>query len=261
MKLKIYQADAFTDKLFSGNSAAVCPLDKWLPVPTMQGIASESNQSATAFYVKDSKGYHIRWFSPAAELHLCGQATLAASHILYTEEGYKSNEIHFNSQSGDLIVKKDGDYITLNFPIDEIERVKTPAELSIALNIKPVECFKGKMDYMLVYKNEKEILNLKPNFYAMSRIKARGFMCTAKGTKSDFVSRFFAPSHGINEDSVTGSAHTTMVPYWSKILGKKQLTAIQLSERKGHLKCADLGDRVELSGQARTYMRGEIEID
>ncbi|HXB13643.1 MAG TPA: PhzF family phenazine biosynthesis protein [Bacteroidia bacterium] len=261
MKLKIYQVDAFTDKLFSGNSAAICPLDKWLPVPTMMGIASETNQSATAFFVQEGKGFYIRWFSPAAELHLCGQATLAAAHILYTEEGYKGKEIHFNSQSGDLIVKKDGDYITLNFPIDTIERVKTPAELSIALNIKPQECFKGQMDFMLVYKSEKEILNLKPNFYAMKRIRARGFACTAKGTKSDFVSRFFAPSHGIDEDSVTGSAHATLIPYWSKILGKKQMSAMQLSTRGGHLNCLDLGDRVEISGQARTFMRGEIEIN
>ena len=261
MKLKIYQADAFTDKLFSGNPAGVCPLSKWLPPATMQGIASESNLAATAFFVKEGKGFHIRWFSPIAELHLCGHATLAASHILFTEEGHTSDVIHFESKSGPLIVRMDGKFITLNFPADKYERVKTPAELSISLNIKPAECFKGQMDYMLIYKNEEEILELKPNFYAMKPIKARGFICTAKGSKSDFVSRFFAPSFGVDEDPVTGSAHTTMVPYWSDILKKKQLTAIQLSERRGYLKCADLGDRVELSGQARTYMRGEIEID
>lgn len=261
MKLRIYQADAFTDKQFSGNPAVVCPLDKWLKPATMQSIASESSLAATAFYVKKGKGYDIRWFSPIAELHLCGHATLASAHVLFNHEDYKSKEIVFNSSSGQLKVTREGKFITLNFPADKLERVKTPGELMIALNIRPVECFKGKMDYMLVYKSESDILKLKPNFSAMSLLKARGVICTAKGTKADFVSRFFAPLHGINEDPVTGSAHTTMVPYWSDILGKKKLNAIQLSERRGNLKCTYLGDRVELSGQARTYMTGTIEID
>jgi PhzF family phenazine biosynthesis protein len=260
MKFKVYQVDAFTDKLFSGNPAVICKLDKWLKPTVMQNIASESSLAATAFYVKKGKGFEIKWFSPTKELHLCGHATLAAAHVLFYHEGYMGKEIYFNSQSGLLQVRKESKFLTLNFPADKIERVKTPAEISIALNIRPIECFKGKMDYMLVFSKEADIVNLKPNFYAMSRLEARGVICTAKGNKSDFVSRFFAPTHGINEDPVTGSAHTTMVPYWANILGKKEFKAIQLSERKGHLKCAYLGNRVEISGEAKTYLKGEIEI-
>lgn len=260
MKLQVYQVDAFTNRLFAGNPAVVIELKKWLKQETMQNIASESSLAATAFYVKKGKGFKIKWFSPAAELHLCGHATLATAHVLFNHKGYKGKEIKFSSSSGALKVKKNGKYLTLDFPADKIERVKTPAELAISLNIKPVECYKGKVDYMLVYPAQADILKLKPNFHAMSLVKARGIICTARGDKTDFVSRFFAPNHNIPEDPVTGSAHTTMVPYWAGVLNKKELNAIQVSERRGVLKCTYLGNRVEINGQASTYLTGEIDI-
>jgi PhzF family phenazine biosynthesis protein len=261
MKLKIYHIDAFADKLFAGNPAAVCPLEKWLTEPEMKNIAMENNLAETAFYVKEGDLINIRWFTAGGiEVDLCGHATLASAYVLFEHEGYKGNEIRLNSRSGILTVKKNGNDFTLNFPVDEYERVKTPGELSIALNIQPLECYKGKTDYMCVYENEEQILKLKPNFIAMMMVEGRGVICTSRGTKADFVSRFFAPQSGINEDPVTGSAHTTLTPYWSKILGKKELTALQLSARKGHLKCKDLGERIEISGHAKTYLKGEIEI-
>jgi PhzF family phenazine biosynthesis protein len=262
MKLKIYHVDAFAEKLFSGNPAAVCPLPAWLSETEMKNIAMENNLSETAFYVKEGNNYGIRWFTAGGvEVELCGHATLATSHVLFNHEGYKGNEINFNSRGGILKVKKHADGITLNFPTDKYERVKTPAELSISLNVQPKECYKGRTDYMLVFETEEQILKLKPNFTTMALISdARGVVCTAKGTKADFVSRFFGPQSGIDEDPVTGSAHTTLTPYWAKVLGKKELHAMQLSSRKGYLKCVDLGDRVEISGKALTYMIGEIHI-
>ncbi|HXP50132.1 MAG TPA: PhzF family phenazine biosynthesis protein [Bacteroidia bacterium] len=261
MKLRIYLLDAFAEKLFSGNPAAVCPLDSWLSDDMMKSIAMENNLAETAFYIKEGDNYLIRWFTPAPlEVDLCGHATLAAAHVLFNFEGHKGDEISFNSRSGLLKVKKSGDSLTLDFPADEYEREKTPGELSIALNITTKECYKGKTDYMLVYENEDQIIQLKPNFTAMKLVDCRGIICTAKGKTADFVSRFFAPQAGINEDPVTGSAHTTLTPYWSGVLGKKEMNAVQLSARRGYLKCVDKGSRVEISGKVKTYLKGEIEI-
>jgi len=260
MKLTLYRVDAFTDKLFSGNPTAVCPLDSWLSDELMKNIAAENNLSATAFFIKEGNDFHIRWFTPTIELNLNGNATLATSHILVSHLGYKGNEIKFNSRSGMLTVKKEGDHFTLNFPADEYELVKTPAELAISLNIKPSECYKGKSDYMLVYPTEQDIIKLKPSFAMMAMVDSRGVIVTAPGIKTDFVSRFFAPQNGIDEDHVTGSAHTTLIPYWSARLNKKELKAEQLSARKGFLNCVNLGKRIELSGKAFTYLKGEIEV-
>ncbi|MGP8217556.1 MAG: PhzF family phenazine biosynthesis protein [Bacteroidia bacterium] len=263
MKLRIYLLDAFTDKLFSGNPAAIVPVEKPLSEETMKNIARENNLAETAFYTKNGNSYDIRWFTPEAiEVDLCGHATLAAAYVLFNYEGHKGNEINFNSlRSGVLNVKKNGDVITLNFPTDEYERVKTPAELSIALNITTKECYKGRTDYMLIYENEDQIRQLKPNLTAMKLVDCRGVACTARGKTADFVTRFFAPRAGVNEDPVTGSAHTTLTPYWSKALNKKELNAVQLSPRGGSLKCVYLGDRVEISGKVVTYLRGEIETE
>jgi PhzF family phenazine biosynthesis protein len=259
MKIRMYHVDAFSDKLFSGNSAAVCPLDKWLSDPEMKDIAMENNLAETAFYVKEGEQYGVRWFTAnGVEVDLCGHTSLATAHVLFNYEGHKGNELQFRSRSGILKVRKNGDILTLNFPTDVYERVKTPGELAIALNIQPKECYQGKTDYMLVFETEEQVLKLKPNFRSMMMVEARGIICTAKGTKSDFTSRFFAPQSGIDEDPVSGSSHTTLTPYWAKVLGKKEMTAIQLSERGGHLTCVDLGDRVEISGKAITYMIGEI---
>ena len=261
MKLKVYHVDSFAEKLFSGNPAAVCPLTKWLSESEMKNIAMENNLAETAFYVKEGSNYHIRWFTAGGiEVDLCGHATLATAHILFNHEGHTGNELHFNSRSGILHVKKNGKELTLNFPTDEYELVKTPAELSISLNIHPRECYKGKTDYVLVFESEEQILKLKPNYTSMKLVEARGIICTAKGSNVDFVSRFFAPQSGIDEDPVTGSAHTTLTPYWSKVLDKKELSAVQLSDRKGYLKCVNLGDRIEISGKAVTYLVGDIEV-
>lgn len=262
LKLKIYQVDAFTDKVFSGNPAAVCPLDTWLPDEILQKMAMENNLAETAFYVKKDNGYQIRWFTPSVEVDLCGHATLAAAFVLYNYEGHPNSEISFSSnRSGILKVNQQDGFLILNFPTDIFEPVTLFPELIAGLNIKPIEAFKGKTDYMLVFKNEDEIKNLKPDFQLIGKLKARGIIVTAKGDHVDFVSRFFAPQSGINEDPVTGSAHTTLTPYWAKKIGKNDLVAIQLSERKGYLKCKYLNERVEISGQGKAYLTGEITIE
>lgn len=259
MKLKIYQIDAFAETIFSGNPAAVCPLDKWLPDETLQKIAMENNLAETAYYVKNGNTYEIRWFTPAVEVDLCGHATLASAYVLYNYEQHTGNEITFHShRSGKLMVHKQGELLTLNFPADTVEKINVSEEMKSAFNYQPLEAYKGKTDYMLVFNSEEEIKNLKPNLPELAKWRVRGVIATAKGKNSDFVSRFFAPQSGINEDPVTGSAHTTLTPYWAAQLGKNELTAVQLSERKGNLKCNYLNDRVEISGKAKTYLIGEI---
>jgi len=261
MKQKIYQVDAFTDKVFSGNPAAVCPLKEWLSDDLLQNIAMENNLAETAFYVKQGNEYQIRWFTPTVEVDLCGHATLAAAFVLFNYENHSVNEIHFNSpRSGKLTVMKQGDYLTLNFPTDLFEHIDLFSELSKGFNLQPIEALKGKTDYVLVYENEHQIKNIIPNFEIIAKLNGRGVIVTAVGDEVDFVSRFFAPQSGINEDPVTGSAHTTLTPYWARKLNKNELTAIQLSERKGYLKCKYLNDRVEISGKGMLYLIGEIYL-
>jgi PhzF family phenazine biosynthesis protein len=261
MKIKIYQADAFTEKLFGGNPAAVCVLEKWLDDSLMQNIALENNLSETAFLVKDDDVYKIRWFTPNTEVDLCGHATLASSHILFTHYENDLNELVFHSdRSGTLKTRKNNDKLTLDFPVDKYHKVEPQIKLFESIGIDANECYLGKTDYMLVYNSEEEIKNMKPDFGKMAKLDARGVIVTAKGNEVDFVSRFFGPKVGINEDPVTGSAHTTLTPYWAKKLGKNKLTAIQLSDRKGYLECELKGDRVEISGCAVTYLTGEITV-
>ncbi len=261
MKLKLYQIDAFTNTIFSGNPAAICPLDAWLSDDMLQSIAMENNLSETAFYVKQGKQYELRWFTPSIEVDLCGHATLAAAFVLFNYENHEGNIIHFNSpRSGVLTVTKKGELLTLNFPSDRLEPIELSDEIKMCFDIKPQQSFKGKTDYFLVFENEDEIKNLTPMFDAISKLIARGVIVTAKGNQVDFVSRFFAPQSGVNEDPVTGSAHTTLTPYWSKQLGKTELTAMQLSARKGYLECKHLGDRVEISGQGKLYLIGNIYL-
>lgn len=258
----IYQVDAFTNTLFSGNPAAICPLDEWLPDDLMQNIAMENNLAETAFYVKRNDLYELRWFTPTLEVDLCGHATLAAAHVLYEIEDYEQDVIHFYSpRSGDLKVTKNGEFLTLNFPSDTIEETELTPEMRAGFNINPVQAYKGSTDLMLLFNSEEEIKRIEPNLAEISKLKARGVIVTAKGKSVDFVSRFFGPQSGINEDPVTGSAHTTLIPFWSEKLNKTVLTAMQLSERGGYLKCAYLEDRVEISGQAILYLKGEILID
>ena len=261
MKLKIYQIDAFSDQVFRGNPAAVCILNEWLEGSTMQLIAAENNLAETAFVVFNGKDYAIRWFTPQVEVDLCGHATLAAASVLYKYYNVKSSVITFETQkSGQLKVKKTDKKLELNFPADSIKKVETPILLLKALKYKPIETYKGKTDYLLIFDSQTEIEALKPDFKQLVKINARGIIVSSRGNEVDFVSRFFAPQVGIDEDPVTGSAHTTLTPYWANKLNKTTLTAQQLSKRKGDLLCTWDGDRVKISGHAVTYLIGEIEI-
>ncbi len=268
MKLKIYQVDAFANKVFSGNPAAVVPLTEWLADDILQKIAMENNQAETAFYVKEGNpstgsgqaDFHIRWFTPLVEVDLCGHATLASAHVLFTHEGYEGRKIIFNSRSGPLLVEKLNEGYALDFPSDTLTEVSLTKEIGDCFDLKPKIVFKGKTDYMLIYENEKDIRAIQPNFDAIAKLSARGVIVTSHGNTVDFVSRFFAPQCGINEDPATGSAHTSLAVYWAKTLNKKDFEAVQLSKRKGYLKCKFLGDRVEIKGEAKTYMVGEINI-
>lgn len=260
--MKIYQIDAFTKNVFSGNPAAVCPLELWLSDEIMQKIAAENNLAETAFYVKNGDKYEIRWFTPTVEVDLCGHATLAAAYVLFHYENHNDTIVQFHSsRSGDLTVTKDGDLLSLNFPTDALEPIALTDEILAAFDTKPQLVIKGKTDYLLVFNTEEEILNLKPNFDQILKLDVRGLIVTAKGNSSDFVSRFFGPKAGINEDPVTGSAHTTLIPYWAKELHKTKLSAIQLSERKGYLDCELLRDRVRISGYAKCYLIGNLFLD
>ncbi len=263
MNIKIYQVDAFTDKLFGGNPAAVCPLDSWLDVELMQRIAMENNLAETAFIVRNEVGYDIRWFTPAVEVDLCGHATLAAAHVVFNHLGYGGGEIVFYShRSGVLKVRRDGKQLTLNFPTDVMAKCEAPAGLAESLRLTGgmFETWRGKTDYMVVLASEQEVLDVQPDFSQLRTIGGRGVIVTARGNAVDFVSRFFAPQSGIDEDPVTGSAHTTLTPYWSQMLGKAELNAIQVSPRRGYLRCKYLGARVEISGEAVTYLVGEIFV-
>lgn len=263
MKIKIYQVDAFAEKIFTGNPAAICPLgNDWLDEKTMQSIANENNLSETAFYIIRNNEYHIRWFTPKREVDLCGHATLAAAYIIFEiEEKGRTEEINFKSKSGILKVQKREDFITLNFPGDNIEKIEGFPKLEKCFNLKPREIYKGNSDFMLVYEKEDEINNIIVELEDLKKIEARGVIITAKGNEVDFVSRFFAPGYGVNEDPVTGSAHTTLTKYWSKRLRKTELTARQLSERKGNLICSDKDERVEISGKCFLYLEGYIKIN
>jgi PhzF family phenazine biosynthesis protein len=259
MKLPIYQIDAFTDKIFGGNPAAVCPLPDWLPKPLMQKIAMENNLAETAFFVQKGNRFEIKWFTPTVEVDLCGHATLASAHVLFHYLSYHGEEILFDSNSGELRVKRADDLLTLNFPAAQYTEVEAPDELLEAMLIDPEEVFKGT-DYMLVLESEEEVLSVQPNFLRLAEISTRGIIITAEGSHVDFVSRFFAPRAGIHEDPVTGSSHTLLIPYWAKRLGKNTLTARQISARGGDLYCRYLGERVEIGGKAQTYLIGEIEV-
>lgn len=261
MKIPIYQVDAFTHKLFGGNPAAVCPLDEWLDDATMQNIAAENNLAETAFYVKAGDQYDIRWFTPTIEMDLCGHATLASAFVLFAEQKITADAIHFFSKrSGELMVSKKDDLFTLNFPADVWEAIPMPEDVGLFFDTIPVMALRGKTDFVFVFENEVQIEKIKVDFQKIAELPARGIIITAKGEQVDFVSRFFAPQSGINEDPATGSAHTTLIPYWAQVLGKTEMQAVQLSPRKGYLTCRHLGSRVEIGGQAQLYLKGEIYL-
>lgn len=256
MSYPIYTVDAFTDHVFGGNPAAVCPLTAWLPAATMQQLANENNLSETAFFVKKADGsYDIRWFTPELEIDLAGHPTLASAHIIFNEIGHESDTIRFHCKSGELTVVKKGDLLQMNFPARMPVACTPPAELLKGFNIPPAEVLRSR-DYFLVYNSEEEIKQLVPDFSQLNQVETLGVIVTAKGQEVDFVSRFFVPNSVIGEDPVTGSAHATLIPYWAQQLDKQDLTAVQLSKRKGHLWCSAVGDRVTISGKAVLYMKG-----
>jgi PhzF family phenazine biosynthesis protein len=261
MKLRLYQVDAFADRLFSGNPAAVCPLeDAWLADAGMQQIAAENNLSETAFYIRRGSGYEIRWFTPACEVDLCGHATLATGYVVFTYDARKGDAVEFGSRSGPLRVRRDGELLVLDFPKDTVHPLDTSECLVEALGREPAECFKGRTDLLLLYKSEDDVKALAPDFGDLAMVPARGIIVTAPGKDVDFVSRFFAPQVGVNEDPVTGSAHTLLTPFWAQRLGKSELTARQLSKRGGSLRCRLAGDRVEIAGRAVPYLEGTIIV-
>lgn len=259
MKLSIYQVDAFASEAFEGNPAAVCPLDEWISDDLMQQIAMENNLSETAFFVKQDELYELRWFTPTIEVDLCGHATLAASHVLFEHRGYDKPLISFDTKSGKLDVRKEGSRLVMDFPASELNETHTPALLEEALGLPPRELYRDT-DFLYVIDSEEQIRNLKPDIRLLGKADVRGTIVTAPGEEVDFVSRFFAPAAGVDEDPVTGSAHTMLAPYWSKRLGKEELVGRQLSQRGGTVYCKMREDRVELGGTALTFMQGTIEI-
>ena len=258
--MELYKVNAFCKDIFSGNPAAVCLLEHWPEDELMQNIAAENNLADTAFCVREKDHYHIRWFTPLVEVNLCGHATLAAAYVLFDQKGYSRDTIVFTSRSGELKVTKTETLLTLDFPADDWERIELNDEMYRWFSTKPIEAYRGKTDYLLIFSSEAEIENIVANLPALERLKeVRGVIVSAKGNTVDFVSRFFAPQSGITEDPVTGSAHTTLTQYWSRKLGKEELTAVQLSARKGYLYCKDEGRRIKISGRAKIFLVGQIE--
>jgi PhzF family phenazine biosynthesis protein len=261
MKIPYYQVDVFSDRLFKGNPAGVCLLPSgWLQREVMQNIAFENNLSETAFVVKQGAGFGLRWFTPSIEMDLCGHATVAPAHVLFTEVGLNAERIEFETRSGIVSVARGKDTLILDFPSRAPTQCEDPIELEKVLGKMPSEVRRSR-DYLIVFEDEDDIRGIDPDFERMRKWDCLGVIVTAPGKNVDFVSRFFAPAAGVNEDPVTGSAHSTLIPYWAKRLGKKDLHALQLSARGGELFCQDDGDRVKIGGRAITYFRGEIEVD
>lgn len=258
--MKIYQIDAFSDQLFGGNPAAICPMDSWITDEKMQLIALENNLSETAFFVREDDSFHIRWFTPEMEIDLCGHATLASAHVIFNHLGYRKELINFKYGGGFLSVKKQDDLLCMDFPAVNSKKIDITNQMTIILGHEPLEAYEATRDLMLIFGHQEDVEDLTPDFVKMYDIDHLGIIVTARGKKVDFVSRFFAPRAGINEDPVTGSAHCMLVPFWAKRLGKNNLEAMQLSKRVGRLFCEFKGQRVDIAGRAITYLVGEINI-
>lgn len=259
--MQIFQIDAFTGRVFGGNPAAVVPLEKWLPDATMQAIAAENNLAETAFFVPQGKGqYHLRWFTPELEIDLCGHATLATAHVLFEHLAEMSSEIRFETRSGILTVTRDEDWLSMDFPArPPVPKPEDKELLRAALGLQEEPLFVGKSrDYLVELPSEAAVRALKPRMDLVAQLDCIGVIATAPGDSVDFVSRFFAPQAGVPEDPVTGSAHSTLIPYWGGKLGQFSLDAWQVSSRHGVLRCTHQGDRVTMAGQAVTYLVGEI---
>jgi predicted PhzF superfamily epimerase YddE/YHI9 len=260
MELPIYQIDAFASGVFRGNPAAVCPLDKWLPDETMQSVAAENNLAETAFYVREGDSYRVRWFTPTVEVNLCGHATLAAgSVILEFRREIEASRVTFQSRGGELAVEREGELYALDFPSLPARECPDDTAVEAALGAKPVLVLAAR-DCLCVFETERQVRAIKPSMERLSALDSFAFIVTAPGSDCDFVSRFFAPKQGLPEDPVTGSAHCTLIPYWSAQLKKTKLFARQISARGGGLWCEDRGPRVKIAGRAIKYLEGRITI-
>ncbi len=260
MKIRQFQVDAFATRVFAGNPAAVCPLEAWLDDETLQAIAQENNLSETAFFVPAGEGFHLRWFTPVAEVDLCGHATLASAHVIFEHLGYRGRMIEFQTRSGTLKVEREGGLLAMDFPALPPQPCAPPAALVEGLGRQPVEVLAAS-DYLVLFESEAVVRSLSPDFGKLAGLDLRGVCVTAPGETADFVSRFFAPALGVPEDPVTGSAHCELAPYWSSKLGKSTLMAKQVSKSGGEIECRVRGDRVVLLGSAVTFMEGEICLE
>lgn len=259
MKLPYYEVSAFTTNPFGGNPAGVCVLDAWLPDAILLSIAANNNLAETAFTVPRGNDFELRWFTPTVEIDLCGHATLAAASVLFQERGLGGDAICFHSRSGMLAVTRKQDLLTLDFPARPPHASTPPEALACGLGAPPTEVFKAR-DYLAVFKDEADVRNLQPDFALLKTLDCLGIIATATGKDCDFVSRFFAPGAGVDEDPVTGSAHCTLIPFWAERLGKPRLFARQISARGGELICEWKGARVKIGGRAVQYLRGEIQL-
>jgi len=260
MKLPLYQVDAFTRRMFGGNPAAIVLLDDWLPDETLQAIAAENNLAETAFVIPRSEVSPLRWFTPGMEVDLCGHATLATAYVLFRHRFPSLNRIMFSTRSGNLIVARDGDLLSMDFPSRPGRPVEITDQIVSAVGMRPREALLAR-DLLAILEREEEVRAFRPDFERIASLEAFALIISAPGNTVDFVSRFFAPRAGVPEDPVTGSAHCTLVPYWAARLGKHKLVAKQLSARGGDLSCELRGDRVLISGNAVEYLRGEIDVE
>ena len=261
MRIPYFQVNAFTTETFGGNPAGVCILESWLPDPLLQHIAAENDFSETAFLVPGdgAGGFRLRWFTPTAEVELCGHATLAWAYVLFVEYGWPDQSIRFETLGGLLAATRVGDLIELDFPADSPLPCATPEALLNALGREPEEVLKSR-DYLVRFRSEDDVVGTQPDLKLVSELDCRGLIITAPGRTVDFVSRFFAPKVGVPEDPVTGSAHSILIPYWAGRLGRQQLRARQLSARGGDLICELRGQRVAIGGHAVIYCRGELAL-
>jgi PhzF family phenazine biosynthesis protein len=259
MEIPIFQVDAFSGSVFSGNPAAVCPIDQWLPDETLQAIAAENNLAETAYFVRNNGAFQLRWFTPACEVDLCGHATLASAFVLFHELSEPGDTLRFETKSGALLVRRKGGLLALDFPSRPPKPVPVDARLLPALGGAPVEILAAR-DYLVRYESEADVRALSPDMAALKNVDRFGIIATAPGADCDFVSRFFAPAQGIPEDPVTGSSHCTLTPYWADQLGKTDLHARQISARGGELFCKLAGDRVEIAGRGALFLRGRIVV-
>jgi predicted PhzF superfamily epimerase YddE/YHI9 len=259
MNFPVYQVDAFTDKVFGGNPAAVVPLTSWPDDALLQAIAMENNLSETAYFVRQGDAYALRWFTPLVEVDLCGHATMAAAYVIFHHIEPVRSEITFHTRSGELLVTRNGDRLLMDFPSQPPQPCVCPADLQRGLGKQPADTYRAG-GYLAVFDSEDEILALRPESEYLKRLDLPYVIVTAKGTRVDFVSRVFGPKVGIPEDPVTGSSHCALIPYWAQRLGKNMLHARQVSKRGGKLHCELKGDRVEIAGQAVLFMKGEIYL-